>query len=255
MKMNDHDSTMEHKRNVLVTGGSKGIGAAIVEQFIKEGDMVWYLSRSQSEHESRWISIAAEHTGNVKHVPCDMADNHSIEQALDTVMAEASWIDVLVNNAGITRDGLIMRMKDEAWDEVLQVNLKAMFITCRKISRVMASRRSGSIINMSSIVGITGNGGQTNYAASKAGIIGFSKSLARELASRSVRVNIVAPGFIKTSMTDILSEQIQDSLRENIPLGRIGTPEEVAKAVLFLASGDASYITGQVIAVDGGMAM
>jgi 3-oxoacyl-[acyl-carrier protein] reductase len=184
-----------------------------------------------------------------------MADTASIEKAIDTALAAAGRVDVLVNNAGLTRDGLIMRMKDEAWEEVLRVNLTGAFVTCRKISRIMANQRKGAIINISSVVGIMGNGGQTNYAASKAGLIGFSKSLARELASRSVRVNVVAPGFIDTRMTEVLPDSAKDAIRGQIPLGRIGSPEEIAEAVVFLASDKASYITGQVLAVDGGMAM
>jgi 3-oxoacyl-[acyl-carrier protein] reductase len=171
------------------------------------------------------------------------------------VLQQAEYIDVLVNNAGITRDGLIMRMKDEAWDEVLRVNLTGAFLTCRTLGRHMASKRSGSIVNISSVVGIMGNAGQTNYAASKAGLIGFSKSLARELAGRSVRVNVVAPGFIDTDMTAALPDAAKTHLQTQIPLGRIGEAAEVAAVVAFLCSDQASYITGQVLAVDGGMAM
>jgi 3-oxoacyl-[acyl-carrier protein] reductase len=200
-------------------------------------------------------AVADRHGTHVAWIACDMGDNSSIEHALDEVVSQAGTIDILVNNAGLTRDGLIMRMKDEAWDEVLRVNLTGSFVTCRKVSRIMASKRTGSIVNISSVVGITGNGGQTNYAASKAGLIGFSKSLARELSSRGVRVNVVAPGFIDTNMTDVLPEAAKAALKERIPLGRIGDPVEVAHAVVFLASGQASYITGQVLAVDGGMVM
>ncbi|ADY12303.1 3-oxoacyl-[acyl-carrier-protein] reductase [Sphaerochaeta globosa] len=235
---------MSEQKHALVTGGSRGIGREIVKVLLSEGYAVWSLSRSKSE----------EHE-NLHHVGCDMADRSSVEAALETVIKEAGTLDVLVNNAGITRDGLIMRMKDEAWDEVLAVNLTSVFLTCRRISRLMANQRKGSIINISSVVGIMGNGGQTNYAASKAGIIGFSKSLARELSARNVRVNVIAPGFIDTAMTEVLSETIRLQIATQIPLGRIGKAEEVANAVAFLASEKASYITGQVLAVDGGMAM
>lgn len=235
---------MSEQKHALVTGGSRGIGREIVKVLLSEGYAVWSLSRSKSE----------EHE-NLHYVGCDMADRSSVEAALETVIKEAGTLDVLVNNAGITRDGLIMRMKDEAWDEVLAVNLTSVFLTCRRISRLMANQRKGSIINISSVVGIMGNGGQTNYAASKAGIIGFSKSLARELSARNVRVNIIAPGFIDTAMTEVLSETIRLQIATQIPLGRIGKAEEVANAVAFLASEKASYITGQVLAVDGGMAM
>lgn len=235
---------MSEQKHALVTGGSRGIGREIVKVLLSEGYAVWSLSRSKSE----------EHE-NLHHVGCDMADRSSVEAALETVIKEAGTLDVLVNNAGITRDGLIMRMKDEAWDEVLAVNLTSVFLTCRRISRLMANQRKGSIINISSVVGIMGNGGQTNYAASKAGIIGFSKSLARELSARNVRVNVIAPGFIDTAMTEVLSETLRLQIATQIPLGRIGKAEEVANAVAFLASEKASYITGQVLAVDGGMAM
>lgn len=235
---------MSEQKHALVTGGSRGIGREIVKVLLSEGYAVWSLSRSKSE----------EHE-NLHHVGCDMADRSSVEAALETVIKEAGTLDVLVNNAGITRDGLIMRMKDEAWDEVLAVNLTSVFLTCRRISRLMANQRKGSIINISSVVGIMGNGGQTNYAASKAGIIGFSKSLARELSARNVRVNVIAPGFIDTAMTEVLSETLRLQIATQIPLGRIGKAKEVANAVAFLASEKASYITGQVLAVDGGMAM
>ncbi|MGE4453448.1 MAG: 3-oxoacyl-[acyl-carrier-protein] reductase [Sphaerochaeta sp.] len=234
---------MSEKKHALVTGGSRGIGKAIIETLLQEGCEVWYLSRSKAEDL------------DAKHISCDMADRSSVEEALKTVISQAKHIDILINNAGITRDGLIMRMKDEAWDDVIAVNLTSVFLTCRMIGRLMASQRHGSIVNISSVVGIVGNGGQTNYAASKAGIIGFSKSLAKELAARSVRVNVVAPGFIETAMTGVLNEKIKDQIRTQIPLSRIGNTEEVAQSVAFLASDKASYITGQVLAVDGGMAM
>lgn len=245
---------MAEKRNALVTGGSRGIGMAIVHALLEEGCNVWYLSRSACESSSLQ-DTANKHDATLSWVACDMADRQSVQDAVETVITEAKTIDVLVNNAGITRDGLIMRMKDEAWDEVLAVNLTGTFLTCRRVGRLMASQRRGSIINISSVVGIMGNGGQTNYAASKAGLIGFSKSLARELSSRGVRVNIVAPGFIRTAMTAVLPEAIQEQLNTQIPLARIGEVEEVAQTVAFLASEKASYITGQVLAVDGGMAM
>lgn len=245
---------MTEKRNALVTGGSRGIGMAIVDALLSEGCNVWYLSRSEGETTSL-KEKASSMKSNLTWVACDMADRNSVQEAVESVIQEAKSIDILVNNAGITRDGLIMRMKDEAWDEVLAVNLTGAFLTSRRIGRLMASQRRGAIINISSVVGIMGNGGQSNYAASKAGLIGFSKSLARELSSRNVRVNVVAPGFIRTSMTDILSETLKEGLSTQIPLARIGEAEEVAHAVAFLASEKASYITGQVLAVDGGMAM
>lgn len=249
---------MEHElaiRKAIVTGGSRGIGLAIVEGLLLGGADVWYLSRTEGDQAARLSEVARSCGRQVSWIACDMADTASIEAAMDTALAAAGRVDILVNNAGLTRDGLIMRMKDDAWDEVLRVNLTGAFVTCRKVSRIMTNQRKGVIINISSVVGIMGNGGQTNYAASKAGLIGFSKSLARELAGRSVRVNVVAPGFIDTRMTEVLPDNAKDSIRGQIPLGRIGNPEEIAEAVVFLASDKASYITGQVLAVDGGMAM
>ncbi|MDX9915616.1 MAG: 3-oxoacyl-ACP reductase FabG [Sphaerochaeta sp.] len=229
-------------KNAIVTGASRGIGLAIAQALIAEGYTVYSLSRTHSE-------------GQTIHIPCDMTDRVSVEEALRRVIDEAKTIDVLVNNAGITRDGLLMRMSDEAWDEVIATNLTSVFLTCRRISRLMASQRRGAIVNIASVVGISGNGGQTNYAASKAGIIGFSKALAKELAGRSVRVNVVAPGFIDTAMTASLAAELRASIAAQIPLSYIGAAEEVAKAVAFLAGEGASYITGHVLAVDGGLTM
>ena len=189
---------MNTRKHAIVTGGSRGIGSAIIQELLTANYEVWYLSRSKNEE------LSNEY---LHHIACDIANREEVEKALSDVIGEAKTIDLLVNNAGITRDGLIMRMKDEAWDDVLAVNLSSVFLTARAISRIMAKQRSGAIINISSVLGIMGNGGQTNYAASKAGIIGFSKSLARELASRNVRVNVVAPGFIDTSMTEGLNPQ------------------------------------------------
>ncbi|HKL60668.1 MAG TPA: 3-oxoacyl-[acyl-carrier-protein] reductase [Sphaerochaeta sp.] len=245
---------MAETRNALVTGGSRGIGMAIVAELLTQGCNVWYLSRSEGEAVSL-KEKAASLGRTLTWVACDMAERTSVQEAVESVIKEAKSVDVLINNAGITRDGLIMRMKDEAWDDVIAVNLTGAFLTSRRIGRLMAGQRQGAIINISSVVGIMGNGGQSNYAASKAGLIGFSKSLARELSSRNVRVNVVAPGFIKTAMTDVLPEALKEGLNTQIPLSRIGEAEEVAHAVAFLASEKASYITGQVLAVDGGMAM
>ncbi len=243
------------RKKAIVTGGSRGIGKEIVLELLRNDFEVWYLSRTAGLSEKELCEIAQVPLNSVHHIACDMSDTENIEKALDTILKQTERVDVLINNVGITRDGLIMRMSDDSWDAVMQVNLKSSFVTTRKIGRIMAKQRSGSIVNISSVVGIMGNAGQTNYAASKAGLIGFSKSLARELASRNINVNVVAPGFIDTEMTSVLPESIKENLTKQIPLGRLGNASEVAKTVLFLCQQDSSYITGQVIAVDGGMAM
>ena len=242
-------------KNIIVTGGSRGIGLAVVTAYAREGANVWYLSRTESVVQSELQQSAADAGGTVTWIETDMGSEESIEAAIKTVLSAAPAVDVLVNNAGITRDGLIMRMKTEAWEDVMRVNLTGTFVACRALARPMAKARSGAVVNISSVVGLMGNGGQTNYAASKAGIIGFSKSLARELASRNVRVNVIAPGFVETQMTDVLTDEQKEAMKVQIPLGRIGQPEEIADAVLFLASKKAAYITGQVLTVDGGMVM
>lgn len=242
-------------KTAVVTGGSRGIGNAVMLELLCAGASVWYLSRSQAENHEEVLKVAEAHGAVAVHIPTDMSDESSITAAFDTILKERKSIDILINNAGITRDGLIMRMKTEDFNDVLKVNLTGTFIASRCVTRAMAKARSGVIINISSVVGVSGNAGQTNYAASKAGVIGFSKSLAKELSSRSVRVNVIAPGFIATDMTKGLPESVTDELKKQIPLGRIGDAQEIAKAALFLASDDASYITGVVLAVDGGMTM
>jgi len=226
----------------IVTGASRGIGLAIATLFKNEGAKVYGLSRSAPSAGVEWIS-------------CDVADEASIEAAIAAILQKEGRIDIVVNNAGITRDGLLMRMKTEDWDSVLSANLRSAFIMSRAVSRIMLKQRSGCILNMSSVVGLHGNGGQANYAASKAGLIGFTKSLAKELSSRNIRVNAIAPGYIETSMTDALPETAKEGLKTSIPLGRPGTAHEVAEAALFLCSNRASYITGVVLNVDGGMGM
>jgi 3-oxoacyl-[acyl-carrier protein] reductase len=238
----------------IVTGASRGIGAAIAARFQAEGAKVYTFSRSAPA-----ASAAADATIPGATVPawiaCDVSDEASVEAAIAAVVEKEGRVDILVNNAGITRDGLLMRMKTEDWDAVMDTNLKSAFLLSRAVVRTMLKRREGCILNVSSVVGITGNGGQTNYSASKAGIIGFTKSLAREVASRNVRVNAIAPGFIETSMTDKIPEEFKQKLKESIPLGRVGNPEETADAALFLCSTLSSYITGTVLQVDGGMGM
>lgn len=238
----------------VVTGASRGIGAAIAAKFSAEGAVVYAFSRTAPAAAPAAASEPAP-AAAPRWIQCDVADEASIEAAIAAVLAEAGRIDVLVNNAGITRDGLLMRMKTEDWDAVLDTNLKSAFLLSRAVVRPMLKQRSGCILNVSSVVGITGNGGQANYSASKAGIIGFTKSLAREVASRDIRVNAIAPGFIETSMTDRIPEDFKQKLKESIPLGRVGTTEEAANAALFLCSPLASYCTGIVLQVDGGMGM
>jgi 3-oxoacyl-[acyl-carrier protein] reductase len=242
-------------KNCVVTGGSKGIGRAIVELFAREGARVWYFSRSEAEEPAALAAAASEGGGQVKWLAVDVADEAKVNEAVEAVVAEAGSIDALVNNAGITRDGLVFRMSLEDWDAVLRTNLTSAFLVSRAVARHMIKRRAGSIVNMSSVVGIVGNGGQTNYSASKAGVIGFTKSLAREVGSRGVRVNAVAPGFIETSMTEKIPAEAKEKMKAGIPLGRTGKSEDVAAAALFLCSDLSSYVTGEVLKVDGGMGM
>ncbi len=239
---------MVAQKRIIVTGGSRGIGLAIVRKCLSGGARVVYLSRSCSAEHDELAEL-----GEVYWVETDLADEASADAAVKKALELLGGVDVLVNNAGITRDGLLFRMKLDAWDEVLRVNLTSAFLTSRIIAREMAKQRSGSIISISSVVGISGNGGQTNYAASKAGLIGFSKSLAKEVASRGVRVNVIAPGFIQTEMTDVLKEEQKQAILTQVPMGSLGRPEDVAGSVLFLASDYSTYITGQVLVVDGGM--
>ncbi len=234
----------------IVTGASRGIGAAIAARFRAEGATVYALSRNAPDSAQQPAAEIEDHW-----LACDVADETSIEAAVAKVLEKEGRIDILVNNAGITRDGLLMRMKTKDWDDVLDTNLKSAFLLSRAVLRTMLKQREGCILNVSSVVGISGNGGQTNYSASKAGLIGFTKSLAREVASRNLRVNAIAPGFIETSMTDRIPEEFKQKLLDSIPLGRVGGVEEAANAALFLCSPLASYITGVVLQVDGGMGM
>jgi 3-oxoacyl-[acyl-carrier protein] reductase len=233
-------------RLALVTGGSRGIGRAIAVELANAGAQVVVGYRSGAEEAEQ---VAAEIGGRA--VQADVSDP---EQAARLV-EEAGDIDILVNNAGLTRDGLIARMSDEDWRTVIDTNLGGVFATCRAAARGMMRRRSGAIVNLSSVVGVHGNPGQTNYAASKAGIIGFTKALARELATRNVRVNAIAPGYIETALTDVLPDAVREALLASTPLGRLGVPADVAGAVRFLCSDEASFITGEVLLVDGGLGM
>jgi len=233
-------------KTVLVTGGSRGIGAAIVCELADAGASVVFGYRSGAEEAA---ALASEI--GARAVQADVSSAGEAARLVE----EAGDLDLLVNNAGLTRDGLLARMPDEDWRDVLETNLSAVFYTCRAVSRPMMKKRGGSIVNVSSIVGVHGNFGQTNYGASKAGIIGFTKSLARELGSRGVRANVVAPGYVNTRLTDVIPEEAKTQMLANTPLGRFGEPEDVARAVRFLCSDDASFITGEVLLVDGGLGM
>ena len=233
-------------KNALVTGASRGIGRAIAAELSRAGASVVIGYRSgKDEAEALATEIGA------RAIQADVSDAADARRLVE----EAGDLDILVNNAGLTRDGLLARMPDEDWRTVIETNLSSVFYTCRAVCRPMMKKRSGAIVNVSSIVGVHGNWGQTNYAASKAGIIGFTKSLARELGSRNVRANVVAPGYVKTQLTDVLPEEATAAMLQNTPLGRLGDPEDVAGAVRFLCSDEASYITGDVILVDGGLGM
>ncbi|OAV43941.1 3-oxoacyl-[acyl-carrier-protein] reductase [Lewinella sp. 4G2] len=234
----------------LITGGSRGIGAAIVRTFAQEGAKVAFTyARSVGPAEA----LVAELGENVKAYQSDAASFEAAAELVKQVTADFGNISVLVNNAGVTRDTLLLRMNEGQWDDVMNNNLKSIFNLTKHALRPLMKAGGGSIINMSSIVGVIGQAGQTNYAASKAGIIGFSKSMAKEMGSRNIRCNVIAPGFIRTEMTDELSEDVQQKYLENVPLKRFGEAEEIAKACVFLASDLSSYVNGQVLGVDGGM--
>lgn len=241
-------------KRAIVTGGSKGIGLAVVKSFLGAGASVEYYSRSEAEEHGALEALAAAEGVSVLWVACDVADEAAVEAAVAASLARGP-IDVLVNNAGVTRDGLVFRMQLDDWKAVIDTNLTSAFLLSRAVARAMIKQRSGSIVNVSSVVGIMGNGGQTNYSASKAGLIGFTKSLAREVAGRGVRVNAIAPGFVETSMTDKIPEEAKEKLKAQIPLARTARPEEIASVALFLASEMASYVTGEVVKIDGGMGM
>ena len=235
----------------LVTGATGGLGNAIAKKLHQQGAIV----AISGTRESVLQELAAELKDRVHVFPCNLADNESVEALVPAVEEKLGKIDVLVNNAGVTRDTLIMRMKDEDWDTVIQVNLSSAFRLSRAVTRGMMKRRYGRIVNISSVVGVAGNPGQANYCATKAGIIGLSKSLAMELSTRGITVNCVAPGFITSPMTDELPEATKEKLIGTIPVGRMGTAEEIADAVLFLSATESAYITGQTIHVNGGMLM
>ena len=246
---------MEDNKTVFVTGGSRGIGKEVALEFAENGYnvVINYVSSKtnveelKSEFESKGVKTLI--------MQADVTDKEAIDEVVKKAIEEFGSIDVLVNNAGITRDNLLMRMSEEEFDKVIEINLKGTYIVTKAVTKYMMKKRKGSIINLSSVVGVAGNAGQCNYSASKAGIIGFTKSVAKELASRNIRSNAVAPGFIETDMTAVLSDEVKESIHNQIPLKRMGTAKEVANLIYFLGSEESSYITGQVINIDGGMVM
>jgi 3-oxoacyl-[acyl-carrier protein] reductase len=243
------------KQVAIVTGAGRGIGRAIALRLASEGARVASVSRTEANAQRTADEINTARADSAKAYAVDVANHTDVQKIGAQILDDFGRVDVLVNNAGVTRDGLSMRMSTEDWDTVIDTNLKGAFNFCQAVMRSMIKQRSGRIINISSVSGLTGNAGQANYAASKAGLIGFTKSLARELASRAITINAVAPGFIVTDMTDALSDEFKETITAKIPLGKLGQAEDIAAAVAFLASAEARYITGQVLTVDGGMVM
>lgn len=242
-------------KTALITGASRGIGSSIALKLAEAGANV-VINYASSPERAEAVALEAGTYGvNAMTYGCRVNDAEAVEAMIEAVEKEFGAIDILINNAGITKDGLLLRMKDQDWDDVMDINLKGTYLCTKHVSKRMLKRKAGAIINITSVVGITGNAGQSNYSASKAGVIGFTKSCAKEFASRGIRVNAIAPGFIETDMTGKLSEEVVTHYKNAIPLGRMGQPEDIANLVLFLASESASYMTGQVLTVDGGMSL
>jgi 3-oxoacyl-[acyl-carrier protein] reductase len=239
---------MFENKVVIITGGSRGIGKSIAEKFAEDKAKVIVTYKNS-------IDAAYFDSKGIKYAQCDAANIKEVQAFVDSVIKEHGRVDVLVNNAGLTKDGLLMRMSEDDWDIVMNTNAKGVFNFTKAVTRQMISQKQGKIVNISSVVGITGNAGQANYASSKAAVIGFTKSIAKELASRNINVNCIAPGYIDTDMTSKLSDTVKQGILESVPLKRIGSGDDIANAVMFLSSSQAEYITGQVICVDGGMVM
>lgn len=239
----------------VVTGASRGIGRAIALQLASQGARVVVNYSGSADKAQQVVEEIKAIGGEAIAVQANVADGESVQQLMQTALQAYGSIDILVNNAGITRDNLLIRMKDDEWDDVLNTNLKGVFLCTKTVARQMMKQRAGRIINISSIVGVVGNPGQANYVAAKAGVIGLTKTTAQELASRNILVNAIAPGFITTEMTDSLPEELKQAMLKQIPLAKLGQPEDIAKAVAFFASDGANYITGQTLQVDGGMVM
>ncbi|MET3656084.1 3-oxoacyl-[acyl-carrier-protein] reductase [Sporosarcina sp. FSL K6-1540] len=242
-------------KSAIVTGASRGIGREIALLLAKEGARVAVNYSGSKDKADDVVKLITESGGEAFAIQADVSDADGVKIMVDKTLEMFGSIDILVNNAGITRDNLLMRMKEDEWDDVININLKGVFLCTKGVTRQMMRQRAGRIVNVASIVGVSGNPGQANYVAAKAGVIGFTKTAAKELASRNINVNAVAPGFITTDMTDALSEEVKNQMLSVIPLGKLGRPEDVARTVLFLLSEDAVYITGQTIHVDGGMVM
>lgn len=246
---------MEEKKVVFVTGGSRGIGKEVALKYAQNGFNIVTNYVSDKTDVEKLKKEFEENNIEALVLKADVSKQEEVEKVVESAIEKFGKIDVLVNNAGITRDNLLMRMKEEDFDKVLEINLKGTFLVTKAVTKYMMKKRQGSIINLSSVVGVAGNAGQCNYSASKAGVIGFTKSIAKELASRNIRANAVAPGFIETDMTDVLPDSVKENIYNQIPLKRMGTAKEVAELIYFLGTDASSYITGQVINIDGGMVM